>query len=113
MRFIHLLTYLAWQAKEIVHGTLHELVMTFSPDRHQKPSIYAFQLRSCTDLEVTAVTAALAVTPGSQVLGIAPASGHPITIYVHALDQSRAEMEDEIRELEERLFKAMRPRRSS
>lgn len=114
MRLWYLLSFIVWQAKEIITGALHEFAMTSVPGRHQSAAIYEIPLRSHTDLEVTSLTAAIAVTPGTQVLGIAPSQdGGPITIFVHALDEGRTAIEDEVAETEERLLRFLRPRRRS
>jgi multicomponent Na+:H+ antiporter subunit E len=67
-----------------------------------------FPLRCRTDLQITALSASITITPGTLVLGTAEArEGTPPTLFVHALfAPDRESVLADLRDMETRLLRA-------
>lgn len=106
----HALSYVLFVGREIVAGTIRIAAAGLSPAERVTPSIVELPLRCRTDLEVAALASSITITPGTLVVGAAPATGAaPPTLYVHSMFGSgRDEVTAGLRDLEDRLLRATR-----
>lgn len=110
MRWWHGVRYLVFIAVHVVWGSLRLTASLLSPKLRSTPSIVEYPLRCRTDLEVTAFTSSITITPGTLVLGLAAGTGQePATIFVHALfGGSRDAVVADLHDMEDRLLRATR-----
>lgn len=108
MRVWHALAYYVFLVREVIRGSLR--IAGNAVVRRARPSIVEYRLRCRTDLEVTAFTSSITVTPGTLVVGLAGArDGEPATIFVHSLfTTDRAGVVAGLADMETRLLRATR-----
>jgi multicomponent Na+:H+ antiporter subunit E len=104
------LAYLAWMTWQVVSMSVHLGRDVFTPGLDITPRIVRFPLRSTTDLEVTLLASSITITPGTLVLGIAPAVGDaPRTLFVQAMyGADEEEVHRGLTDMERRLLRMTR-----
>lgn len=81
-----LLRYAPWLVWQLVVSVLRLAADVMTPGSTQAPRIVKLPMEGMTDLEVTLLTSSITITPGTLVLGIAPADEHgPRAAYVQSL----------------------------
>lgn len=105
-----LLSFIAFIAGQILAGAYQ--VARDLVDHRATPAIVEFPLRCRTDVEVSVLTACITMTPGTLVLGVAPAhQDQPATLFVHSMfGTGRDEIRAGLRTMEDRLLRATRGR---
>lgn len=108
MRVWYAVSYGLFLLREVIVGSLR--IAANVVVRRTRPSIVQYRLRCRTDLEVTAFTSSITVTPGTLVVGLASAhDGEPATIFVHSLfTTDRAGVVAGLRDMEDRLLRFTR-----
>jgi multicomponent Na+:H+ antiporter subunit E len=108
MRLIAVLSYLVYLVREVLAGAWRVTRSVVSPGAASSPGIVEFPLRCRTDLQITALSASITITPGTLVLGTAEArEGTPPTLFVHALfAPDRESVLADLRDMETRLLRA-------
>lgn len=80
------LFYGPWLAWQLTVATLALARDVGTPGSTQRPRIVKLSLEGMSDLEVTLLTSSITITPGTLVLGIAPAEeGSPAATFVQGL----------------------------
>lgn len=107
---LRMVVYGTYIVAEILKGGTKIAVDAFTPGMGISPTIVELPLRCDTDIEVSLMASSITITPGTVTLGIAPASEQaPATLFVHALyGQSRDEVVDGLRDMEDRLLRMTR-----
>lgn len=107
---VGMIRYLLWLSGQIVSGSLSMARNAVRPGEFGAPSVIEFPLRCVTDLEVTWMASSITITPGTLVLGTAHGTDtEPVTVFVHCVfDQDRAEIEEGLRAMEDRLLSMLR-----
>jgi multicomponent Na+:H+ antiporter subunit E len=108
MRLIAVLSYVAYLVREVLAGAWRVARSAVTPSLTSSPAIIEFPLRCRTDLQITALSASITITPGTLVLGTAEAwEGTPPTLFVHALfAPDRESVLTDLRDMETRLLRA-------
>lgn len=107
---VGMVRYLLWLTGQIIAGSLTMVRHAVRPGEFGRPSIIEFPLRCATDLEVTWMASSITITPGTLVVGTAHGTDtEPVTLFVHSVfEQDRAEIEEGLRAMEDRLLSMMR-----
>lgn len=115
MRLWYLASYLLFIIREVYVGSWAIARDTLTPGVDSTPAIVELPLRCRSDLEITALTSSITITPGTLVLGTAAAQGsRPPTVFVHSLyGASREEILAGLRDMESRLLRVTRGRDGS
>lgn len=108
MRPIAVLSYLVYLVGQVYVGSWQVARAAVGAGVVSRPAIVEFPLRCRTDLQISAMAASITITPGTLVLGTAPAEGDtPPTLFVHALfARDRESVLAELRTMEDRLLRA-------
>jgi multicomponent Na+:H+ antiporter subunit E len=78
--------YVVWLTWQVISLSVRLGRDVFTPGLDITPRIVRLPLRCTTDLEVTLLASSITITPGTLVLGIAPAAdGAPRALFVQAL----------------------------
>lgn len=98
--------YLAFILAEVVAGSLRVAAAALGLGTGSTPSIVELPLRCRSDLEITAMSSSITITPGTLVLGTAAATAQsPPTLFVHDMfGRSRQETLAGLRDMERRLL---------
>ncbi len=109
-RFWYALTYLGFIIGEVLAGTLRVARAAFGPGVVSDPAIVQVPLRCRTDLEIVLLASCITITPGTLVVGTAPATEDaPPTLFVHSLfEADRQRVLAGLRDMESRLLRATR-----
>ena len=107
---VGMIRYLLWLSGQIISGSLTMARNAVRPGEFAQPAVVEFPLRCVTDLEVTWMASSITITPGTLVLGTAHGTDtEPVTVFVHCVfDQDRAEIEEGLRAMEDRLLSMLR-----
>ena len=103
-------SYLAYVLRAVVVGTFQVCLGAFRRDFAAAPALVEFPLRCRTDGEIVAMASSITITPGTLVVGTAAGTPDtPPTLFVHALlGGTRAEILDDLRDMETRLLRVTR-----
>lgn len=105
-RLGRLIGFLGFYAVELVRANLQVTVVVLAPRPAMQPAVVPVPIRSTTDLELTILTALVALTPGTLPLEIDRARG---VLVVHALRTPTTEdLREQVHDLENRLLGVMR-----
>ena len=106
-------SYVGWMTWQVVTLSVHLGADVFTPGLRVRPRIVKLPLRTESDLEMTLLASSITITPGTLVLGIAPATdAAPRALYVQALYGSdEAEVLDDLADMERRLLRMTRGRK--
>lgn len=95
---------LGWVLMHVVTSSWALARTTLSPGPLGSPVLVRYPMRSRTDTEVTALSWAITVTPGTLVIAIGETD-----LWVHVvLGGPRAEMIDQLAETEDRILRVLR-----
>ncbi|MEV0867160.1 Na+/H+ antiporter subunit E [Brachybacterium paraconglomeratum] len=110
MRAWYTFTYVLWIIGEIVKGSFAVAAGVYSPRTRSSPAIVEYPLRATTDLEIIAMASSITITPGTLVVGTAHGTlEEGPSLFVHVLfAQSREQVVEDLREMEQRLLRASR-----
>jgi multicomponent Na+:H+ antiporter subunit E len=104
------LAYFAWLTWQVISLSARLGRDVFTPGLDITPRIVRFPLCSTTDMEVTLLASSITITPGTLVVGIAPATDDaPRTLYVQALYGADGdEVHQGLTDMERRLLRMTR-----
>lgn len=110
MRAWYTFTYVLWIIGEIVKGSFAVAAGVYSPRTRSSPAIVEYPLRATTDLEIIAMASSITITPGTLVVGTAHGTlEEGPSLFVHVLfADSREQVVEDLREMEQRLLRASR-----
>lgn len=111
-RLVGAVAYLGWLIGQVVYLAAYLGRDVFTPGLRITPRIVKYSLRGTTDLEVTLLASSITMTPGTLVLGIAPAiEGQPRALFVQALyGEDEAKVMTGLGDMERRLLRMTRGR---
>lgn len=106
------LAYGAWLTGQVIWLAVKLGADVLTPGLAVRPRIVKFALRADTDLETTLLASSITITPGTLVLGIAPATGTaPRALFVQALyGDDETEVLEGLVDMERRLLRMTRGR---
>lgn len=104
--------YLLWLTGQVIALSVHLGLDALTPGLRVRPRIVKLPLRTETDLEMTLLASSITITPGTLVLGVAPATADaPRALFVQALyGDDEAEVLDDLADMESRLLRMTRGR---
>lgn len=104
--------YAAWMTWQVVALSVHLGIDVFTPGLKVRPRIVKLPLAVESDLEMTLLASSITITPGTLVLGIAPATDtEPRALFVQALYGSdEAQVLEDLADMERRLLRMTRGR---
>ena len=107
------LSYAVWMTWQVVSLSVHLGADVFTPRLKVRPRIVKLPLTVESDLEMTLLASSITITPGTLVLGIAPATDSaPRALYVQALyGDDESEVLDDLADMERRLLRMTRGRK--
>ena len=101
-----LLTFFAYFFRELAVSNIKVAIDIVTPPWHMQPGVIRFETNARGDLEITILANLISLTPGTLVLDI---SEDKSALFVHAMFlHDEAEVEKDLRQLEERLLKLVR-----
>lgn len=108
------LAYLGWLTGQIIALSVRLAVDVLTPGLDVRPRIVKLPLRAESDLETTLLASSITITPGTLVVGIAPADEtSPRALFVQALyGDDEAEVLDDLADMERRLLRMTRGRQA-
>ena len=111
-RLVGGLAYAAWLGWQVIVLSVHLGRDVFTPGLRVRPRIVRLPLVAESDLEMTLLASSITITPGTLVLGVAPATGTaPRTLFVQALyGDDETEVLGDLRAMERRLLRMTRGR---
>lgn len=106
---IHYVLWLIWQ---VLVSSWAVAVDALTPGSRLDPRIVKLPLRCRTDLEIAMMASSITITPGTLVVGQAPAlDQHPPALFVHAMyGASPEDVIADLEDMESRLLRATRGR---
>lgn len=112
MRAWYTLSYVLWILGEIVKGSFAVAGGVYSPRTRSSPAIVEYPLHATTDVEIIAMASSITITPGTLVVGTAHGTlEQGPSLFVHVLfAESREQVLEDLREMENRLLRATRGR---
>lgn len=113
-RLLGTVLYVAWLTGQVIMLSFHLGRDVLTPDLRVRPRIVKLPLRAESDLEMTLLASSITITPGTLVLGVAPATRTaPRALFVQALYGSdEAKVIDDLVDMERRLLRMTRGRQS-
>lgn len=105
-------SYLFWLAGQLISEAVHLGRDVLTPGLRITPRIVKLPLRADRDLEVTILASSISITPGTLVVGLAPATeAAPRALFVQALyGEDEEEVLSGLLEMERRLLRMTRGR---
>lgn len=109
-RIWYSLGYVGWVLWQVLLLSLHLGRDALTPGLTVTPRIVKLPTRLTSDREIAVMASSITITPGTLVLGIAPAmNGTPAALFVQALyGQDEDEVMADLRQMETRLLRASR-----
>lgn len=108
------LAYVGWLTGQVIWLSVRLGADVLTPGLQVRPRIVKLPLRVESDVEMTLLASSITITPGTLVLGVAPATAsEPRALFVQSLYGSdQDEVLDDLADMERRLLRMTRGRQA-